>query len=63
MISGIIIDGSNIGKADYVHPVVEALKKLDESLLCLRLENGSYLDWEIRHSGNFAINFLLHPFD
>ncbi|XP_073395364.1 uncharacterized protein [Physcomitrium patens] len=49
-LSGIIIDGSNIGKADYVHPVVEALKKLDESLLCLRLENGSYLDWEIRHS-------------
>lgn len=45
-LSGIVTDGTNIGNADYVHPVVEAMKQLDHSLILLRLEDGSYINWE-----------------
>jgi hypothetical protein len=55
LIPGIVTDGSNIGKADYVHPVIEALKELDKSLLLLRLEDGSYINWEDKQSGHFRM--------
>lgn len=50
---GIVTDGTNIGKADYVHPVVEAMKQLDHSLILLRLEDGSYTNWEHKQAGDF----------
>jgi len=53
MLLGIVTDGSNIGKDNYVHPVVGALKELDKSLLLLRLEDGSYINWEHKQTGEF----------
>lgn len=43
---GIVIDGSNIGKFDYVYFVVGVLKEFDKSLFFLWLEDGSYINWE-----------------
>lgn len=57
-LSGIVTDGSNIGKADYVHPVIEALKELDKSLLLLRLEDGSYINWEDKQSEPHRVGTL-----
>lgn len=48
---GIITDGSNIGKDDYVHPTVQAVKELEKSLSQLRLEDGKLIDWESKQTG------------
>lgn len=48
---GIVTDGSNIGKDDYVHPTVEAVKELEKSLSQLRLEDGKFINWEMKQTG------------